>query len=291
MNTASRLRPLAVFLAVAEHGSFRRAAEDLGISAPLASQIITGLEESLGQQLIYRTTRKISLTDAGETLARTTRPSLEEIEVALQDVMSLSERPRGHLRITAPTVLAQPVFAKFVHGYANEHPELRLDIDLSDDFRDPIDTGHDLAIRIGQAEGADRIRRKLFDTVGIICAGPYATDWTLRDLERNLFVRPPNMPETLTLHRAKDTRKIKPHNQMIANNGALVREVIKLGGYAAFPRFAVRVALETGELIQAVPKWTLGEIEVSALYTARRARLSLARHFVGAMVDFLKPSD
>ena len=131
----------------------------------------------------------------------------------------------------------------------------------------------------------------MFDTVEVICAGPEAADWTLRDLERNLFVRPPNVPETLTLRRGRDTRKIKPRNQMIANNGALVRKVIKLGGYAAFPRFAVRVALETGEMVQAIPSWTLGEIEVSALYTARRARLNLARHFVGAMVEFLKPSD
>ena len=75
MNESALLRPLAVFLSVAEHGSFRQAADDLGLSAPLVSQIVAGLEEELGQQLLYRTTRKVTLTDAGSRLASGAGPA------------------------------------------------------------------------------------------------------------------------------------------------------------------------------------------------------------------------
>lgn len=287
MHDPNLLRPLAVFLAVAEHASFRRAAEDLGISAPLTSQIIAGLEENLGQQLFYRSTRKITLTDAGAGLAARLQGSFEAIDEALEAFLRLPETPKGRLRLTVPTVLAQPAFSRFVYSYARANPELSLEIDLSDEFRDPIQTGHDLAIRIGNVDGGDRVQRRLFQTEGIVCAGPTGREWGLEDLTQQLFVRPPNVPDQLLLHRGDTAHAISPASQLVVNHGGMVRELLKSGGFGVFPAFAVKEAIAKGELVRIAPDWSLGPIEVMALYSARRARLSLARRFVEDLVAFI----
>jgi DNA-binding transcriptional LysR family regulator len=288
MYDPNLLRPLAVFLSVAEHGSFRRAASDLGISAPLTSQIVAGLEESLGQQLFYRSTRKITLTGAGAGLVRKLQGAFEEIDNVLAAFATLTETPKGRLRITAPTVLAQPAFSRFLHGYAVANPLLTLEVDLSDEFRDPLQTGHDLAIRIGAPDGADRIQRRLFRTEGIICAGPGGRDWSLEDLENQIFVHPPNVPDQLTLRQGGMVHTITPANVLVVNHGGMVREILRIGGFGVFPAFAVQEGIAKGHLVRIAPEWSLGPIDVVALYTARRARLSLARHFVTELKSFIE---
>lgn len=289
MNETSILRPVAVFLSVAQHHSFRRAAADLGLSAPLVSQIVAGLEDELGQQLLYRTTRKVTLTDAGARLAGQLGQSFEEITSVLEEFRQGKVRPRGLLRVTAPTILAQPAFARFLHGYAERNPDLELEIDLSDDHRDPVSHSHDIALRISRpGMDSERIRRRLFETRVILCAGPGTEVAGPDGLADLLYVRPPDVPSELVFRKGESVFRMSPRHQMVVNHAGLVREMLRIGGFAHFPVFCVSEALARGDLVQILPDCDFGTAEVQALYTARRARLSNARHFADALAGFLE---
>lgn len=289
MNEAALLRPVAVFLSVAQHRSFRRAAEDLGLSAPLISQIVAGLEEDLGQQLLYRTTRRVTLTDAGTRLVSRMGQTFEEIASELDEFRQGRVRPRGLLRVTAPTILAQAAFARFLQGYVHDNPDLQVDIDLSDDLRDPLEHGHDIALRVTRPDADDdRIRRRLFETEAILCAGPGTRVPDPSKLTEQLYLRPPDLPSELVFRKDEKVLRLVPARQMVVNHAGLVREMLRFGGFAIFPAFAVAEALARGDLVQILPDYNFGLVEVQALYTARRARLSNAKHFADALVGYLK---
>lgn len=290
MYRPALLRPLAVFMAVVEHQSFRRAAGELNISAPLASQIVSSLENSLGQQLLYRSTRRLALTDAGARLCNRLRPSFDEIGQALEEMKQSSTVPKGRLRMTLPTILAGSSFAQFIASYARSHPDLQLELDFSDDRRDPIEAGFDVAIRVGRADGDDRVRRLIFTTEGILCAAVSSAYRTPQALERQLYIRPLSLPPTILMFQGKRRVRIKPGRQLAVNHHGMHRDMLRETGFGAFPAFAVEDAIRSGELVRILPRWTLGPIEVFALYTARRAALSVARHFVDAATTHFKKS-
>lgn len=287
---AERLRPVAVFATVAEAGTFRRAAEELGLSPPLVSQIVQGLEEDLGCQLIYRSTRRLVLTDAGSRLLEKARPGLEIIEKAITDLQDETSAAHGSLRVTAPTLFVSPAFSRFLSLYVRENPLIDLEVDLSDEHRDPIAGRIDLAIRIGNPEDGDRIFRKLFVTDAIVCGPPgmaarvHEPDG-LNDLR---FLHPPTVPRRITLRSADAVMETTADLHMVINNAALIRQMVAAGeGFALFPEFTVREALRSGELERLLPDWTAGSFPVGAIYSARRARLSPARHFVDALTSFI----
>ena len=289
MNDSALLRPLSVFLSVAEHGSFRRAADDLGLSAPLVSQIVAGLEEELGQQLLYRTTRKVTLTDAGSRLASSMGPAFGDIASVLEEFRQGRTRPRGRLRVTAPTILAQPAFARFLHVYLAENPELQVDVDLSDDHRDPLAHGYDIALRVTRpGSDDDRIRRRLFETEAVLCTGPGTEVSGPESVTDLLYLRPPELPPDLEFRQGGQVQRLSPARQMVVNHAGLVRELLRFGGCAIFPAFSVAEALARGDLQRILPDCDFGPVEVQALYTARRARLSNAKHFADALVTFLE---
>ncbi|MEZ5790061.1 MAG: LysR family transcriptional regulator [Nitratireductor sp.] len=278
-----------MFLSVAENGSFRRAADDLGLSAPLVSQIVARLEEDMGQQLLYRTTRKVTLTDAGSRLASGLGQAFEDIGEFLDDFRQGRVRPCGRLRVSAPTILAQPAFARFLHGYLAENPELQVDVDLSDDHRDPLAHGHDIALRVTRpGSDDDRIRRRLFETEAFLCTGPGTKVSGPESVTDLLYLRPPELPPDLEFRQGGQVQRLSPARQMVVNHAGLVRELLRFGGCAIFPAFSVAEALARGDLQRILPDCDFGPVEVQALYTARRARLSNAKHFADALVAFLE---
>lgn len=284
------LRPMAVFAAVARSGSFRLAALELGISASLASQVVSGFEKTLGQQLLYRSTRKLTLTDAGIRLFEKGGRGLALISDAVAELKSSTTGPSGTLRITAPTVLANSAFARFLVEYRALHPAVAIEIDLSDEHRDAIADRIDLAIRIGAPPAGERVVRRLFDTRAIVCGG-YGWAQAVyqpEDLEHALFVHPPQVAPRFTLHRGQASREIDARSHLVVNNGTLVRSLLAAGaGYALFPEFTVRDAIAEGTLVHLLAGWSTGPVPVSAVFTARRAQLSPAKHFCDALVAFL----
>ncbi len=138
------------FAAIAEHGSFVRASEQLGLTASALSQTIRTLERRLGIRLLHRTTRSVSLTDAGTRLLARLQPAFQEFDAATREIEILKQQPSGTLRIVTPRIAyvdhLQPILANFQQVY----PEVVLDITISDSITEIVAHGYDLGIRLGE---------------------------------------------------------------------------------------------------------------------------------------------
>ena len=158
-----QLRQIAIFAKTVDHGSFRAAARSLRLSPSVLSHHVTQLEQSLGTALIYRSTRKLSLTPDGERLLTAARAMLDAAEAGLQEVSNQRQQPSGMLRVTVPAVLAQSELVDRMANFATGYPNVRLSLDFSDVRRELIGDGFDVAIRMGWLEDSSLKARKLFD--------------------------------------------------------------------------------------------------------------------------------
>lgn len=284
MNDLDLLRPMLAFATVVEAASFRAAADRLHLSAPYVSQMVSDLEARLGRQLLYRSTRRIALTADGEAFLPHARAMAVAFSEGLDTVRDIRRGLGGRLRVSAPTVLASPVFARVVARFASEHPDMRVEIDLDDRAADPVAARVDLALRIGEPGDDPRLARRLFDTYGVVCCTP-AEAARLRhpgDLRGLTWLRSPATLERLNLHGPLgEVFSAQPERQVVVNNAALIRAMLAEGhSFALLPEFTVREALSSGALALGCRDWTVPGVAVHALYTERRTALTNARAFV-----------
>jgi DNA-binding transcriptional LysR family regulator len=155
------LGQLRAFIAVAEALSFTRAAERLGVSASALSQMVRALEERVGVRLLNRTTRSVSLTDAGDQLFQRVRPAVRELAAALGQAQAQRETPAGIVRIHCFHSAAQGFLAPVLRPFHQSHPEVVLDITLDDEVVNVVASGYDAAIRIGEVIEKDMVAIKL----------------------------------------------------------------------------------------------------------------------------------
>lgn len=151
------LSRLVVFVSVAESGSFRAAADRLGIAPSAVSHAVSALEDSLGVRLLARTTRATRPTEEGAQLLRRVSGPLGEIGQALRDVSEPGDRPGGPLRITMPRLAADEIIMRRLPEFSAAYPRIELDIRTSDRFEDIVLGGYDAGIRLGESLAADMI--------------------------------------------------------------------------------------------------------------------------------------
>src|SRR5215210_2096928 len=151
------LNGMAVFVAVAEAKGFTAAGERLGVSASAVSQALRKLEERLGVSLVHRTTRSVSLAEAGERLYTAVRPALAEVEDAVAAAGALSDEPRGTIRLLIGTT-ADPVLARLpLADFLAAHPHIGLDVVVSDGAVDIVAAGFDAGIQLGEVIDRDMV--------------------------------------------------------------------------------------------------------------------------------------
>ncbi|MFN3945238.1 MAG: LysR family transcriptional regulator [Allosphingosinicella sp.] len=151
------LADLSAFVAVARLGSFRRAAAELGVTASALSHALRALEERLGVRLLNRTTRSVSLTEAGEQLYARLLPAFEDVATAVDGVNSFRDRPAGSVRINVPRLAAATVIAPMLARFTAEFPEVRLEVTVDDGVVNIVDGRYDAGIRFGEAVERDMI--------------------------------------------------------------------------------------------------------------------------------------
>lgn len=150
---------LKVFCQVVEQGSFARAAEHLGISAPMASKHVNHLEKQLAARLLHRNSRNLHLSEEGEHYYRQCREALEILEQAAALAGLGQQQARGHLRIAAPVWCANPTFARWMTEFRTREPEVSLDFVLDNRMSDLIGEGFDLALRVSSKPAPNLIVR------------------------------------------------------------------------------------------------------------------------------------
>jgi DNA-binding transcriptional LysR family regulator len=157
----SEFAELRAFVTIAEQGNFARAAAHLRISRSTLSQTIRELEKRLGVRLLNRTTRSVSLTEAGQRLLARFKPALDEMQEAIRDIQDLRDVPAGKVRIHAPTKAAKTLIEPYLGRFASLHPNIVLDIALDDAVIDIVEAGFDIGIRLGELLDDDMVAVKL----------------------------------------------------------------------------------------------------------------------------------
>ena len=151
------LNALAVFALVAEERSFRAAADRLGVSRSAVSQVIRRLEETMGIALVQRTTRSVSLTEAGAQLFAQVAPAIADMHTAVEETGSLKGRPRGQLRLAVSSIAERFLAGPFLAGFAAAYPDIQMDVVVTDDEFDIVAEGYDAGVRLGEVIEQDMI--------------------------------------------------------------------------------------------------------------------------------------
>lgn len=283
------LRALAVFSKVAEAGSFRAAARQLGISASVVSHHVTSLERFLDTPLIYRSTRKLSLTAAGQQLAYSAEAMLDAAQEGFGRISRQSASPSGSLRITAPAILQYARFVIRVSTFMKHYPKVEMSINFSDRQHNIVEEGLDLALRIGWLQDSALKSRKLADGGLMLCASPdYLREKpVLRhpdDLAQLDIVNLVGTPTTLRLQSANTKageQTVRMSHRITVDSGfAAKRMAIEGCGLVMLPDFFLRDSVADGSLVEVLPDWRAPTFGIYAVWPDNPGTNALRRLFV-----------
>jgi len=271
----NQLRALAVFANVADAGSFRGAAKQLGISASVVSHHVTSLERYLDTPLIYRSTRRLSLTDAGKRLAVSAHAMVKAAEDGFGDIGFHSPNPRGRLKITAPAILQYARFVTRVSTFMKSHPKVDISINFSDRRSNIVEEGFDLGIRVGRLEDSSLMSRKLANGNLCVCASPdyLATRRKIQipedmsDLELIDVVGVNRHFKLMSADKNPRTFVVRlPHRISVDSGFAARRMAVEGCGVVMLPDFFVRKALEDGQLVEVLDGWRAPSFGIYAIW-------------------------
>ena len=286
------LGAMAVFARVVETESFTRAAAELSLSKSAVSKQVSRLEDRLGVRLLNRTTRRLSLTEAGAAYFEGCQKTLAEADAAEQAVSRLAEAPRGVLRVNAPMSFGVLHIGPALPAFLSACPELTLDLALNDRWVDLVEEGYDIAIRIGVLSDSSLVARRLAPSRLILCATPeylasHGRPAAPEDLARHdcLTYSYRTAGRDWQFHGPEGLRRVRVSGRLGANNGDILLSAATSSlGVALLPSFIVGDHLRSGRLERVMPAWRLAEEpSVHAVYPAGR-NLSLK---VRVFIDFL----
>lgn len=296
-----RMTGMQVFTRVASLGSLSAAARALGMSQTMATKHLTAIEARLGVKLMHRTTRRLTLTDAGRKYLEAAERILSEIEESEADVAADRLEVRGTLRVSVPVSYGVRIIAPLIPAFVAEHPAVNLDLGLNDRQVDLIEEGWDLAVRIGLLSGSALNARKLAPCSTTVCASRayldrHGTPQTVAELAGHNC-----LGYTLSRTVGIDTwqfgshgqRTVKVSGNLQANNGDCLF-VAALGGQGIvyMPTYLVADALRKGDLVAIdLDAPTLDLPGVFAVFPSERRPPAKVRAFIDYLAANLTASN
>lgn len=230
-------------------GSFSAAGRALGLAPSSVARGIAALEDDLGVRLLNRTTRSLSLTEAGRLFLERTRLILAEVEEARVSVTKLEADPRGTLKLNVPTAFGRAHIVPMLPGFLRLYPDLSIDLDMTDAFVDLVEEGIDLAIRIGELEDSSLLARKLAPNIRVVCASPAYFDRRGRPLAPN------DLEDHNCLIYKRQRNRVVWH---FRDSGGTIHDVPVSGDFQTNNTEAlVRMTLD-GQGIAILPTWLVG---------------------------------
>lgn len=287
------LNDLLVFEAVAETGGFTTAAERLGVATAKVSVEIGRLESRLGVALFSRTTRKVVLTDAGQTLYEECRPLLQGLTEAIERAGSGKEELTGTLRISSTVDHATLILAPALAEFARQHPHLAVDLRTSDRVVDVIEEGIDVAIRLGWLRDSSLRAVKLGDFEQYVVTSPkYLPDVrrpnTPEDLVNVDWVALTLLPTPLTwkfTSLAGETKTIHVKSRLRVDSPGALRSLLQQHvGVSVLDQFNALEGINSKRLIRLLPDWSLPSAGIYAVYPPGRQLPAKVR----SLIDFYR---
>lgn len=272
-----RLSALRLFVRAVETGSFSRAGRDAGLSQPATSRAIAALETDLGARLLLRTTRQLSVTEAGQRVYEQALRLLDEDAALVEAVAGADREPVGRLRVSTSVAFATDEVAPHVGGFLDAFPRVRLDLAATDARVDAVAEGVDLILRLGPLSDSGMTGRRLGAYARWLVASPEVAmtldrDAPLKDQLRGRCVvySGSTLGVRWRLEGPGEAVTFEASGAVTAGAGAVVHGLAVSGaGVALLPSFAVRTDLASGRLVRVAPDWSGPSIDLSALWTHR----------------------
>jgi len=278
-----------IFARVARTGNMSAAGREMGISPAVVSKRISLLEERLGARLFQRTTRQLTLTETGEGYFKRVIDILSLVEEAEDFVSRRNTKPRGQLKVTAPTSFSRLHVAPHLPRFLARCPEIQLDFHLTDNFVDIIREGFDVAIRIGELSDSSLVARKLSPDSRVICAAPGYLEKagmpkTLAELDTHNCLSA-GAQDIWRLEGPEGQRQIRVRGNIRSNSAELIREALLSGlGLGLRSMWEVAPELKSGALKIVLPQYKgSSKVAIYAVYPSR----DFMPAKVNAFIEFL----
>ena len=288
----NQFKAMAVFRKVVETGTFRAAAKSLGLSPSVVSHHVSQLEANLGTALLYRSTRRISLTSDGHRLFDASTKMFEAAQAGLNAIRDRAEQPSGRLKVAVTgAVFESPPYVDHLAAFAKAHPKVDLSVSFSDQRIDLIGSAFDAAIRIGWLDNSRYKTRKLCDIGRALVASPdylagKISPRRIEDLASLDWIKLAQLPLAKQLvNKSGEGTAISPKIAIEVDSVAALRRMAMAGmGVAAVPRFLVAPQIMEGRLIELKPHWDLMPASAYIVWPNNVAENSLTVRFVEFLV-------
>jgi DNA-binding transcriptional LysR family regulator len=263
------LEGLAIFAKVAELRSFAGASAELGLSKPTVSKAISRLEARLGTRLFNRTSRRLAVTGAGQSLLERATRMLSEAEAAESEARAQSQAPRGRVRLAVPMSFGLREIAPALPDFFAQYPQVSVDLHLSDDTVDLIGAGFDMALRIASLPDSSLLARMLCAVPRALVASPeylnsHGAPKHPRELSDHVCLGYAYLPVPDVWrfrNRKSEEISVRPSGPLRANNADALMPALLAGfGLAVQPEFLIREELAIGKLVAVMTGWSLPEI-------------------------------
>lgn len=293
-----KLKSLAVLAKVAETGSFSAAANVLGISAPVVSQHISQLEKELDIALIYRSTRSLTLTEAGQRLSMHAHNMLDAAETGLEELETVMNSPRGKLSVSMPSFMAAPKFTAFIAAFCKEYPDIIMEISYETGHHNLNESGYDMAIQLGDLSDSNFMVKKITEGHAHLYGSPELVERLgdathPDDLDKLSYplICEINWPH-MVVHNKKTGEIVKKaiDSHFWCDNGEAKKQMALLGsGVTWLPEMYVAQEVADGKLVRVLSDWRSEDVGVYAVWPRNAGSRSLTRLFLNHLTEkFLK---
>ena len=280
-----------IFVRAASIGNMSQVARELGLSAAVISKRLGRLEDSLGVRLLNRTTRQISLTEAGRAFYEHIVTALAAIDEGESAASGGASQANGVLRISAPSVFSRLHITPKLGPLIDQHPHLMLALDINDGYSDLVADGIDVAIRIMAPENSSLIARRLAPNRRLLCASPaylarHGTPRTLAELEGHRLLNASSSVRW-RMEGPEGPITLRPSSMIETNSSDAVREMVIAGlGISLRSTWDVSQLLRNGTLVRVLPQYHgASDIGIYAVYSSRRFVPMKIRLFVDYLIQ------
>lgn len=300
-SESDRLGLILAFVAVAKRNSYADAAIALGLTSSTVSRKISRLEALLGARLLNRTTRSVSLTEAGALYFHECQEILERLGEADKKIMSLNTVPRGILRISAPQAFGRLFLLAEIAQYMQKNPHVEIKVDLDDKYVDLVNGGYDLAIRIGVMSDSSLVARRLWNNDRILVASPsYVASHGPLEKPQELvnhnclrFTRYAQGGQHWTFRRDVTETTVTVTGTFQSDDSEMIYNATLGGmGLGMVAEYLCQQAVREGRLIRMMPQWQiLPQSAIFAVFPTTQHLPAKTRSFVDFLSSRLRASD
>mgnify|MGYP001594902289 CR=1 FL=1 len=265
---------ISEFVFVAESESFTQASKKLAISTAQVSRQVSALEKRLNIKLLYRTTRKVSLTEEGSIFYQHCRSVLDGLDAAEQAITNLQSKPQGKIKLTAPVTYGEQQILPLINGFIKQYEDVEVVAYLSNRNIDLVDEGYDLAIRLGKLTDSSMMARKLGKRTNYVCASPkylkqHGIPHSLSELDKHSCLL--GTLDYWNFRESGKEKNIRVTGKLRCNSGfALVDAALKGLGIVNLPDYYVDHHLESGELLTLLDNYRVPDEGIWAVYPQNR---------------------